>query len=73
MNEALLYQIRIQGHLDETGIIWFSPLVVMNEANGESTLTGFIRDQAELHGFLDRIFDLNLTLLSVNRTTESFE
>jgi hypothetical protein len=70
MNEALLYQIRIQGHLDETWIGWFSPLVVTNQANGESTLTGFIRDQAELHGLLDRIFDLNLTLLSVNRTTD---
>jgi hypothetical protein len=70
MNEDLLYQIRIQGHLDETWISWFSPLAVTNEPNGEATLTGVVRDQAELHGLLDRIFDLNLILLSVSRTTE---
>jgi hypothetical protein len=73
MSEPLTYQIRIQGHLDETWINWFSPLLLANDANGEATLTGAIRDQAELHGLLDRIFDLNLILLSVNRTTESFE
>jgi hypothetical protein len=67
MNEPQHYQIRIQGHLDDPWISWFSPLVVVNEANGETALTGAVRDQAELHGFLDRVFDLNLTLLSVNR------
>jgi hypothetical protein len=67
MSALLVYQIRIQGHLDETWINWFSPLVVANETNGEATLTGVVRDQAELHGLLDRVFDLNLPLLSVNR------
>lgn len=63
MSESLVYQIRIKDHLDETWIDWFHPLVVVNEANGEATLTGSIRDQAELHGLLNRIFDLNLILL----------
>lgn len=67
MSALLVYQIRIQGHLDETWINWFTPLVVANETNGEATLTGVVRDQAELHGLLDRVFDLNLPLLSVNR------
>jgi hypothetical protein len=66
MSKSLVYQIRIKNHLDETWIDWFHPLVVVNEANGEATLTGSIRDQAELHGLLNRIFDLNLTLLGVN-------
>lgn len=66
----MVYQIRIHGHLDETWINWFSPLAVANEANGEATLTGAVRDQAELHGLLDRVFDLNLTLLAVNRITD---
>ena len=63
----MVYQIRIEGHLDETWINWFSPLVVVNEVNGETTLTGAVRDQAELNGLLDRVFNLNLTLLAVNR------
>ena len=67
MSTTLVYQIRINGHLDETWITWFSPLVVVNEANGEAILTGPVRDQAELAGLLNRIFDLNLTLLAVNR------
>ena len=73
MSTPLLYQIRINGHLDETWMIWFSPLVVLNEANGEATLTGAIRDQAELAGVLNRIFDLNLTLLAVNLIVDSSE
>ncbi|HSK89312.1 MAG TPA: hypothetical protein VK880_13195 [Anaerolineales bacterium] len=73
MSTALVYQIRITGHLDESWIIWFSPLVIVNEANGETTLTGAVRDQAELHGLLERVFDLNVTLLAVNRIIEYSE
>lgn len=71
MSERLVYQIRINSHLDETWVAWFLPLEVVNEENGEATLTGIVRDQAELHGLLDRVFDLNLPLLSVNRMIDS--
>jgi hypothetical protein len=70
MSVPMVYQIRIDGHLDETWINWFSPLAITNEANGEATLTGAVRDQAELHGLLDRVFGLNLTLLAVNRIND---
>ena len=70
MSEPQVYQIRVQGHLDETWINWFSPLAAVNDENGEATLTGTVRDQAELHGLLDRLFDLNLTLLAVNRVID---
>ena len=73
MNVPLVYQIRIKDHLDEAWINWFSPLVISNHANGEATLTGAIRDQAELHGLLNRVFDLNLTLLAVHRIMEPSE
>ena len=67
MSKIPIYQIRINSHIDETWINWFAPLVVVNEASGEATLTGAVRDQAELHGLLDKIFNLNLTLVAVNR------
>lgn len=70
MRGPLDYQIRIMGHLDESWIDWFFPLVVVNEANGEATLTGAVRDQAELHGLLNKVFDFNLTLLAVNRIAD---
>ncbi len=73
MSQPLVYQIRIKGHLDESWIDWFSTLVLVNEADGEAILTGAVRDQAELHGFLDKVFDLNLTLLAVNRITDPAE
>jgi hypothetical protein len=73
MTGSLVYQIRIKGHLDETWINWFSPLAVVNEANGEATLTGAVRDQAELAGVLNRIFDLNLILLALNRMMDPCE
>jgi hypothetical protein len=67
MSGPVVYEIRLEGHLDETWINWFSPLVVVNEVNGKATLTGAVRDQAELDGLLDKVFNLNLTLLAVNR------
>src|SRR6266508_3455204 len=73
MSESLVYQIRIKDHLDESWISWFSPLVVVNEANGEAILTGAIRDQAELHGLLDKVFDLNCTLLAVKLIKYPYE
>jgi hypothetical protein len=73
MSTSLVYEIRVKGHLDEAWTNWFAPLTVVNGANGEATLTGAIRDQAELGGLLNRVFDLNLTLLAVNRTTDPAE
>jgi hypothetical protein len=60
-----IYQFRIREYLDDDLAAWFSPLTIAHEPNGVTTLTGPVRDQAELHGLLIKIRDLNLTLLSV--------
>jgi hypothetical protein len=60
-----IYQVRIREYLDDDVAEWFRPLTIGHEAEGATTLTGPVRDQAELHGLLSRIRDLNLTLLSV--------
>lgn len=62
-----IYQIRIKEQPADTWADWFDPLVIRHEANGEATLTGPVRDQAELFGLLLKIFNLNLTLLAVDR------
>ena len=62
----VVYEIRVKGLLDQTWSDWFSPLKLISESNGESTLTGTVRDQAELRSLLDKVFNLNLTLLAVN-------
>ena len=59
------YQIRVKGHFDQTLAEWFAPLVLINQPNGEATLTGPVRDQAELYGILLKLNNLNFTLIAV--------
>jgi hypothetical protein len=67
MNTRISYQIRITEQLGEQWADWFAPLVIAHEPNGHTTLSGSLRDQAELHGMLSKVRDLNLTLVSVHR------
>lgn len=66
MDTTKIYQIRIQGYLDQRWSDWFDPLVIRHTPTGETTLTGAIRDQAELHGLLVKLRNLNLILLAIN-------
>jgi len=69
MNLPTMYQIRVKDHIDDEWAEWFAPLIIINDPNGEATFTGTVRDQSELHGLIDKVFNLNLTLLAVNRIT----
>jgi hypothetical protein len=64
-----VYQIEIQGHLDESWSDWFNGLTIGAGTTGTTTLTGPVADQAALQGILLRIWSLNLVLLSVNRVS----
>ena len=65
------YEIVIQGELDPTWEQWFSGLsVTLSSARGQSpttTIAGPVVDQAALRGMLCKLWDLNLTLISVHR------
>jgi hypothetical protein len=61
------YQIRLQGHLDDSWAGWFGGLTVTLAENGETFLTGPIVDQAALHGLLRKVRDLGMPLLAVSR------
>ena len=61
------YEIRVKGALDCTWSSWFSDLEAVPRCSGETRIRGPIADQAALHGILNRIFDLGLALLSVQR------
>jgi hypothetical protein len=65
--EAIYYTIRVEEQLDEHWSEWFEGLALGHGPDGSTELTGPIADGAALFGVLDRIRDLGLTLLSVQR------
>ena len=60
------YEIRVKGHLDPSWSDWFDGMAIIHEYNGETLLTGNLRDQAALHGILHKVRDLGIVLISVN-------
>lgn len=62
----VFYEIRVTGHFDPPWSDWFAGLELRPLAGGETLLCGPLPDQAALHGVLNRIRDLNLTLVSVS-------
>ena len=67
MGAPVIYQIQVRGHVDREWSEWFDGLAIDNQPNGEATLSGPVVDQAALHGLLNRVFTLKLTLIAVNR------
>jgi hypothetical protein len=65
------YEIRLKGHLDDLWLPFFADLRLEHLESGETLLSGPLLDQAALHGILERIRDLNLTLISVTRCSPS--
>ena len=58
----------MEGHLADGWSDWFEGLSICNDPDSETTITGELADQAALFGVLNKIQDLNLILVSVNRT-----
>jgi hypothetical protein len=71
------YQIRVQGWISERWANWFDGVTMAYEGTETdspiTTLTGPITDQAALRGLLTKIWDLNLTLISVARVETGTE
>ena len=64
-NEPTTYQIRVQGVLDSKWTSWFEGFTI-EEVEGDTLLTGLIVDQPALRGVLNKLWDLNLNLISIN-------
>ena len=60
------YEIRIGNHLNTYWSEWFEGWVLTNLENGEVLMSRAQVDQSALHGVLNKIRDLNLTLISVS-------
>jgi hypothetical protein len=66
-SQSVIYQIRIKGHLGYQWTDWFEGLTITLEEDGDTLLTGPVVDQAALHGWLKKVRDLGMPLVSVNR------
>ena len=64
-NEPVNYRICIQGHLNPSWSEKFFNMNISLEEDGTTTLTGPLPDQAALRTILNRIFDMNVKLISV--------
>ena len=61
-----LFEIHVKGHLGSQWSDWLGGLEVRLLDNGEMILIGYIVDQAALMGLLNKLYGLNLVLLSVS-------
>lgn len=65
------YEIRVKGILDRKWSGWFNGMAITfgqaSDGSALTTLTGTVADQAKLRGLLSKLWDLNLTVLSVTR------
>jgi hypothetical protein len=61
-------EIRVKGQIDRDWSDWMSGLAIAHTGQGETVLTGSVRDQAALYGLLNRLSDLGLQLNSVTST-----
>ena len=60
-------QIRVAGHLHQRWSDWFDGLTSVQQPNGETVLAGMVPDQSALFGLLNKVRDLGLTVIAVNR------
>lgn len=65
-----IFEIRVNGQLDDCWAEWFDGLDMKLLENGEMALIGAIHDQAALMGVLNKLSRLNLALISVNQVTK---
>lgn len=71
MTTPTYYQIKVKGHLDQHWSDWFDGLTISHEADGQTTLSGPVVDQAALFGLLAKVHNLNLTLIWVKQVEPS--
>lgn len=65
--QSTIYRIRVKDHLDSHWEHWFDGMMITHTDDGQTLLSGAVVDQCALHGVLEKIRNLNLTLISVQK------
>jgi hypothetical protein len=58
-------EVRVRGQIGKNWSDWLGGLTVAHTENGETILTGSVRDQSALLGLVTRLAGLGLRILSV--------
>jgi hypothetical protein len=70
LNGSTHYQIVVQGELGANWSAWLGDVLFESHCQSsrlnKTTIVGAVPDQAALRGLLNKLWDLNLTLISVN-------
>jgi hypothetical protein len=61
-----IFEIKVRGHLDKSWSEWLEGMTISYE-DSCTVLTGKMMDQSALRGLLIKVWDLNQTLVSVNK------
>ena len=67
LDQPVVYQIKIKGHLGSRWTDWFGGVTITVGDDGETLLTCPVEDQAALHGLLRKVRDLGMPLISAIR------
>jgi hypothetical protein len=67
MNGPTIYEICVEGEIDEGWSDWFEGLQLTRTGDGGTLISGRLVDQAALRGVLEKIWNLNLVLISIQR------
>ncbi|MEY2567577.1 MAG: hypothetical protein QOE35_2106 [Actinomycetota bacterium] len=70
MTSAQQYEIRIKGHLAPRWAAWFDGMNLTNEDDGTTVIRGAVVDQAALHGVLQKLRDVGVSLVSLTQLPE---
>ena len=66
INTPTIYQIRVKGVLDPKWTSWFEGFAIEEEMDN-TLISGKFSDQAALRGVMNKLWDLNLHLISINQ------
>jgi len=59
-------EIHVEGHLDKQWVEWLDGFSVTHIGDGETILTGLVKDQSAMYGLIAKLRDMGVTLISVD-------
>jgi len=65
------YEIEVEGHFNPRWFDWLDGWEIASLPNGNTHLSGWVRDQPALHGVFAHIRDLNLKMISLRKSART--